>query len=161
MVQEQEGLKSTSDFHESLVAAFERVAATSPLRVAVGSELGQATYKELNEAANRVAHRLAACGSEFESRAAILMSHDASMVAAALGILKAGQIVVPLDPGDPLSHLTMLAEDAEPAVIVTDAQNRSLATTLVRPECRILDFEVATATGSVENPLISISPQRT
>src|SRR5262249_24838018 len=80
---------------------------------------------------------------------------------AALGVLKAGHTVVPFDPGDPLSYLRALAEDAEPALIVTDAQNRSLATALVKTDCHILDFEVATATGSVENPFISISPERT
>src|SRR5262249_14604810 len=146
------------DFDESLVAAFERVAKAFPLRIALGSEAWQTTYAELNETANRLAHRLAANGSEFESRVAVLMSHDAPMVAAALGILKAGQTVVPLDPGDPLSRLRVLAEDAEPTFIITDAQNRSLATALVRADCRILDFEVAIATGSVENPFTSISP---
>jgi amino acid adenylation domain-containing protein len=151
----------TPDFDESLVIAFERVAKAFPLRIALGSEVCQTTYKELNETANRLAHRLAAFGSEFESRAAILMSHDAPMVAAALGVLKAGYTVVPLDPGDPLSRLRVLSEDAEPALIITDAQNHSLATALVRADCRILDFEVATATGSVENPCISICPERT
>ena len=33
------------------------------------------------------------------------MSHDAPMVAAVLGILKAGQIVVGLDPSDPARDL--------------------------------------------------------
>jgi amino acid adenylation domain-containing protein len=147
-------------FDESLVAAFERVAKAFPLRIAIGSEAWQ-TYTELNGTANRLAHHLAAYGHEVGSRAAILMSHDAPMVAAALGVLKAGQTVVPLDPGDPLSHLRVLAEDAELALIITDAQNRSLAAALARADCRIVDFEVATATGSVENPFISISPERT
>jgi amino acid adenylation domain-containing protein len=151
----------TPDFDESLVAAFERITKAFPLRIALGSEASQTTYTQLNETANCLAHCLAIYGSEFESRAAILMSHDVPMVAAALGVLKAGQTVVPLDPGDPLPHLRVLAEDAEPALIITDAQNRSLATALVRSDCRILDFEAATATGSVENPLTSISPERT
>ena len=56
------------------------------------------------------------------------MSHDAPVVAAVLGILKAGSIVVALDPDDPVSRLKMLVEDAEPSVIVTDGQNRNLAT---------------------------------
>ena len=154
-------LAGAPDFDESLVAAFERAVATFPSRIAFGSDVWEPTYLELNETANRLAHRLAADGSEFESWAAILMSHDAPMVAAALGVLKAGQTVVPLDPGDPLSRLRVLAEDAEPVLIITDAQNRSLATALVGADCRILDFEVATATGSVENPCISICPERT
>ena len=62
------------------------------------------------------------------------------MVAAVLGILKAGQIVVALDPGDPVSQLKMLVEDAEPGVIVTDAQNRNLATELRKPGLPYLGF---------------------
>ena len=151
----------TVDFDESLVIAFQRVAVTFPSRVAVGSGVWEPTYQQLNEAANRLAHHLTADGSEFERPAAILMSHDAPMVAAALGILKAGQTVVPLDPSDPVSHLGMLAEDTEPAFIITDAQHYSIATALARAGCRILDFETAATTGSVENPCISIPPERT
>src|SRR5262249_18550459 len=151
----------TVDFDESLVTAFQRVAFTFPSRIAVRSDVWEPTYRQLNEAANRLAHHLTADGSEFERRAAILMSHDAPMVAAALGVLKAGQIVVPLDPSDPLSHLGMLAEDTEPAFIITDAQHHSIATALARADCRILDFETTATTGPVENPSISISPERT
>ena len=154
-------LAEAHNFDGSLVAAFERVVAMFPSRIVCDSDVWEPTYLELNETANRLARRLAADGSEFESRAAILMSHDAPMVAAALGVLKAGQTVVPLDPGDPLSRLRTLAEDAEPSLIITDALNRSLATALVGADCRILDFEVATATESVENPCISICPERT
>src|SRR5262249_51405687 len=125
----------TPFFDESLVIAFERVAMRCPSRLAVASDTWQPTYRELNETANRLAHGLAAYGFESESRAAILMSHDAPMVAAALGVLKAGHTVVPFDPGDPLSYLRALAEDAEPALIVTDAQNRSLVTALVKADC--------------------------
>jgi len=149
------------DFDESLVVAFERVVAKFPSRIAVGSDVWEPTYRELNETANRLADRLISCGSASGDRVAILMSHDAPMVAAALGVLKAGQTVVPLDPGDPLSHLRTLAEDAEPAFIITDAQSRTLATALVGADRRILDFEVATTTGSVENPCISMPPEGT
>ena len=154
-------LAKALDCDESLVVAFERVAGTFPSCIAVNSDGLEATYRELNETANRLAHHLADDGSEFERRAAILMSSGAPMVAAALGVLKAGQTVVPLDPGDPLPRLRMLAADAELAFIITDAQNRSIATALIGADCRILDFEAATTTGSVENPCISISPGRT
>jgi non-ribosomal peptide synthetase component F len=109
-----EGVEAPDD--ESLVTAFERVAATFPSRVALGSEAWEPTYRGLNETANRLAHRLIARGVTSGDRVAILMSHDAPLVAAVLGILKAGSIVVALDPGDPLSRLKMLVEDAEPSV---------------------------------------------
>ena len=54
------------DCDESLVVAFERVAGTFPSRIAVNSDVWEPTYRELNETANRLAHRLAHHGSEFE-----------------------------------------------------------------------------------------------
>jgi non-ribosomal peptide synthetase component F len=149
------------DFEESLVAEFERVAASFPSRIALGSDLWRPTYQELNETANRLAHRLIAAGVASGDRVAILMVHDAPLIAAVLGILKAGQIVVALDPEDPAARLEMLVEDAEPSVIVTDAQNRALATELADSGCRILDFELEIANEPFENPSIEILPEQT
>lgn len=151
----------TPNFDESLVAAFERVAATFPLRIALGSDVWEPTYRGLNETANRLAHRLITCGVTSEDRVAILMSHDAPLVAAVLGILKAGSIVVALDPDDPISRLKMLVEDAEPSVIITDVQNRNLAAEFGHPGCSVLNFESETAMGPVKNPLIEIQPEQT
>src|SRR6185369_11034510 len=109
----------TTDFDESFVAAFDRVATAFPSRIALGSDGWEPTYRELNETANRLAHRLIARGVAPGDRVLILMSHDAPMVAAVLGALKAGQIVVPLDQGDPVARLKILVEDVEPSVIVT------------------------------------------
>jgi amino acid adenylation domain-containing protein len=155
-----EGLEAP-DCDESLIAAFERVAAMVPSRIAIGSKVWEPTYRELNEKANRLAHRLIARGVASGDRVAILMSHDAPLVAAVVGILKAGSIVVVLDPVDPVSRNKMLVEDAEPRIIVTDAQNRSLAAECDRSGCRILNFESATAMGPVQNPLVETSPGQT
>jgi non-ribosomal peptide synthetase component F len=149
------------DFDESVVAAFERVAAAFPSRIALGSDVWEPTYGELNETANRLAHRLMVCGAASGDRVAILMSHDAPLVAAVLGILKAGSIVVALDPGDPVSRLKMLVEDAEPSVIVTDLQNRNLVADWGHLGCSILNFESETAMGMVKNPSIQIPPEQT
>jgi mycobactin peptide synthetase MbtE len=103
---------------ESLIAAFERAAATVPSRIAMGSKVREPTYRELNETANRLAHRLSACGVASGDRVAILMSHDAPLVAAVLGVLKTGAIVVALDPVDPVNRHKLLVEDTEPRIIV-------------------------------------------
>jgi amino acid adenylation domain-containing protein len=146
---------------ESLVTAFERVSTKFSSRVALGSNVWEPTYRELNETANRLAHRLIAHGATLGDRAAILMSHDAPMVAAVLGILKAGQIVLPLDPGEPLSRLKMIVEDAEPSVVITDAQNHKLAARFAPPNSVILDFESETTVGTIENPSLEIPPEQT
>ena len=144
-------MEATPDFEESLIAAFERVAATFPSRIACRSDVWEPTYGGLNETANRLAHRLIASGVASGDRVAILMSHDAPLVAAVLGILKVGSIVVAFYPGDPVSRLKMLIEDAEPSVIVTDVQNRQLASEFGHPGCKILSFESEAVMGSVQN----------
>jgi amino acid adenylation domain-containing protein len=149
------------DFDESPIAAFERAAARFSSRVALGSDVWEPTYRELNVTANRLAHRLIASGVGSGDRVVILMSHDAPLVAAVLGILKAGAIVAALDPDDPVSRLKMLAEDAEPNVIVADVRNRNLAAEFRNSDCTILDFESETATGPVHNPSIKIPPEQT
>jgi amino acid adenylation domain-containing protein len=145
----------TRDFDESLVAKFERVASTFAARIALGSDVWEASYRELNETANRIAHRLIADGAAAGDRAAVLMAHDTPMVAAVLGALKAGQIVVALRPQDPVARLNMFVEDAEPGVIITDGQNRRLAIELAPSACNIVHFEPASTTGPVENPAIA------
>jgi amino acid adenylation domain-containing protein len=146
---------------QSLVAAFERVAARFPTRIAIGSNLWEPSYRALNETANRLAHQLIGRGIAPGDRVAILMSHDGPVFAAVLGTLKAGSIVVALDPGDPVSRLKTLIEHSEPAVIVTDPQNRNVAAECGPRYCNILNFEWEIAAGPVQNPSIAIPPQQT
>jgi amino acid adenylation domain-containing protein len=149
------------NFDESLVAAFERVVVTFPARIAIGSNVWEPSYRALNETANRLAHRLIGRGIAPGDRVVILMSHDAPVLAAILGTLKAGSIVVALDPGDPVSRLKTLIEHSEPAVIVTDPQNWNAAAECGSRYCNILNFEWEIATGPVQNPSIAILPQQT
>jgi amino acid adenylation domain-containing protein len=149
------------DLDESLVAAFQRVAASVPSRIALCSDVWEPTYRELNERANRLAHRLIACGVAPGDRVAILMSHDTPAIGAVLGALKAGAIVMACDPGDPPSRLEMLVEDAEPGVIVTDVHNLHLAVARARANLGVLNFESETATGPGHNAPIEIPSRQT
>ena len=149
------------NFDESLVEAFERVAAIFPTRFALGSDRWEPTFQQLNDTANRLAYRLIATNVGLGDRAAILMSHDAPMIAGILGILKAGLIVVSINPDDPVSRLKMFVEDAEPSIIVTDGQNYKLAAQISRSGCRIIIFELETLGGPNDNPAIKSLPEQT
>jgi amino acid adenylation domain-containing protein len=146
---------------ESLAAAFERVAAAFPSRTAVGSDVWEPTYRELNKAANRLADRLIAGNAEPGHCVAILMAHDSPMVAAVLGVLKAGRIVVSLNADDPVSRLKAIVGDAEPKVIVVDDANKDLAAEIAPLSSRILTFELDAAIGPSENPSLNILPGHT
>jgi amino acid adenylation domain-containing protein len=154
-------VREALDLDESLVAAFERVAATVPSRIALGSNVWEPSYRELNETANRLAHRLIARGVAAGDRVAILMSHDAPAIAAVLGALKVGAIVVACDPGELPSRLEMLVEDAEPGVIVTDVHTQHLVPACRQPSFTVLNFESETTEGPLHNAQIEIAPGQT
>jgi hypothetical protein len=77
------------------------------------------TYRELNEQANALAHRLRQLSVEPEVRVGLCVERSLEMVVGLLGILKAGGAYVPLDPAYPQERLAFMLEDAETTVLVT------------------------------------------
>ena len=58
------------------------------------------------------------------------MEHDAPVIGAILGALKAGKFYVPLDPSLPHARLEYILEDLTASYLVTNTKNLSLAKTL-------------------------------
>jgi amino acid adenylation domain-containing protein len=104
---------------------FEEQAAARPDAVAVVWDGGALTYGELDRQAGRIARRLRRLGVGPESRVALYLERSAEMVAAVLGVLKAGGAYLPIDLSYPRERLHLLLEDAAPAAIV--GTSRSLA----------------------------------
>lgn len=77
------------------------------------------TYAELNQRANRVAHRLKKLGVGPEVRVGICAERSLEMVIGLLGIWKAGGAYVPLDPEYPPERLGWMLEDAQAPVLLT------------------------------------------
>ena len=105
----------------SLVDRFERQVARVPHRVAVGDATRTLTYAELDREANRIARALLAVRPEHAETVGLLLGHEAAMIAAIWGVLKAGKIYVPLDPALPAERIAHLLDDAQARTIVTDA----------------------------------------
>jgi amino acid adenylation domain-containing protein len=93
-------------------------AARTPDRTALEWDGGRWTYAELEERANRLAHRLLREGVKPEDRVAICCERSPEMVVAQLAVWKAGAAWVPLDPSLPAERLAFLLEDARPAVLI-------------------------------------------
>ncbi|HEX8186396.1 MAG TPA: condensation domain-containing protein, partial [Blastocatellia bacterium] len=98
---------------------FEQQVEQTPEAVAVicGDEC--LCYRELNERANKLAHRLHRLGVGPESRVGICIERSPEMVVGVMGILKAGGAYVPLDPAYPNERLRYLSADAGIEVVVT------------------------------------------
>ncbi|HKH46416.1 MAG TPA: DUF1800 family protein, partial [Thermoanaerobaculia bacterium] len=104
---------------------FEEQAAARPDAPAVVWDGGAFTYRELDRQAGRIARRLRRLGVGPESRVALYLERSAEMVAAVLGVLKAGGAYLPIDLSYPRERLELLLEDAAPVAVV--GTTRSLA----------------------------------
>ncbi|MFF7123952.1 amino acid adenylation domain-containing protein [Streptomyces sp. NPDC008240] len=83
------------------LAAFEAQAARTPWATALHGTGFTVSYGDLDARANRVARRLRALGARAETRVAVLLDRGPDLVAALLGVWKAGAVQVPVDPCTP------------------------------------------------------------
>lgn len=120
---------------ETLVTRFAEQVAARPEQVAVRTPGHVWTYRELDEYSDRQAAALADSGAGGDAdsgprRVALLFRHDAPMVGAVLGALKAGYAYVPLDAAYPQARLALMLEDCGARRILTEAAHVGLARAL-------------------------------
>jgi amino acid adenylation domain-containing protein len=133
-----------ADLELPIGALFERQAARHPHRVAVESRRQTVTYAELDAAANRVAGAVLRRRGPGNEPIALLFEHDAPVLAAILGALKAGKIYVALDPHQSGPRLAAILADSEAPLIVCDAAHLARGRELAGGSLEVLD---ATALG--------------
>ncbi|AKS33470.1 non-ribosomal peptide synthetase [Mycolicibacterium goodii] len=97
-----------------------RQAERTPDATAVVYEGRHYTYREINEAANRVAHWLIAQGIGTEDRVAVLLEKSPELVITALGIVKAGAVYLPVDPTYPEDRLSYILSDSDPGIVLRE-----------------------------------------
>ena len=79
------------------------------------------TYREVEEAANRLAHLLAGHGVGPGQCVALLLERSAQAVVAILAVLKTGAAYLPIDPGLPAARIGFMVADAAPIAAITTA----------------------------------------
>src|ERR687894_1284861 len=126
---------------QSIPQRFEQQVSRYPDRLAVKTRSHQLTYAALNKVANRVARALLAQRGEGAESIALLLDHNALMIAAILGVLKAGKVYVPLDPSFPYGRNEYILEDSQAGLIVTNNENRSLAKSLREDGHSLIDID--------------------
>jgi amino acid adenylation domain-containing protein/non-ribosomal peptide synthase protein (TIGR01720 family) len=85
----------------------------------VGSKERGLTYAQLNERANRLAHRLQKLGVGPETLVGLCADRSLDMFVGLLGILKAGGAYLPLDPTYPDERLSFMMQDAQISALLT------------------------------------------
>ncbi|HVR98675.1 MAG TPA: amino acid adenylation domain-containing protein, partial [Thermoanaerobaculia bacterium] len=98
---------------------FARCAERSPEAVAVVSEDGTLSYRDLDAQSRRLARRLRELGVGPETTVGVCLERSGTMIVALLGVLRAGGAYVPLDPELPADRLAFMLDDSDARVLVT------------------------------------------
>ena len=97
---------------------FRREAAVRPHSIAATAGQRHQTYAELDAAADRIAHGVAALGVGPDQLVVLFADRGLDFLAAVLGILRAGAAWVPVDPDLPAKRLRALFEQTRNAAVI-------------------------------------------
>lgn len=115
---------------ESIPAVFRRMAKQHAERIAVTTSAGDWTYAGLDARSDAIAQLILTHNPQAARPIALLLEHDAPLIAGILGVLKAGRIYVSLDPQNPPARWAAVLQEAQPALLLCDEANRARAETL-------------------------------
>ena len=135
---------------------FEQQASRTPDAPAVVYKDSGLTFQQLNERANRVAHRLQAQGVGPEIPVGLCVERSLEMIVGLLGILKAGGAYLPIDPRNPDKRINQVLKDGGATLLLTQSH---LATRQIEPDIRLIELDGDFASESVRNPSSTVTPK--
>jgi amino acid adenylation domain-containing protein len=148
------------DIEQSIPARFEQQVRRCPDRMAIKSKRHALSYEALNQKANAIARVIHERDESWRGeRIALLLSHDVPFIAALLGILKSGNVFVPLDSGSPTGRLTYMLDDSQAAMIVTDDSNFALVQELAGENREVLNVDEIDPSVPGDNLDLTILPR--
>lgn len=140
-------------------ALLERQAALHPQRTAVTAGGVSLTFGQLNERANRIAHRLIEGGVVADVIVGIYLDRTVDVYAVRQGILKAGGAFLAAVPDYPDERIAYIFQNARaPFVITTRPLYEARRALLEGLDSRVLLLEDLYAGGSTDNPGVAIDP---
>jgi non-ribosomal peptide synthetase component F len=119
LLKEWNDTQTDDPYHKCIHQLVEEQAQQTPDAVAVVCGNQQLTYAQLNNRANQLAHYLRSLGLETEQLVGICVERSPLMLVGILGILKAGGAYVPLDPEYPQERLSLMLEDSQVSLLLT------------------------------------------
>ncbi|HNM86921.1 MAG TPA: amino acid adenylation domain-containing protein, partial [Mycobacterium sp.] len=105
----------------TIIEMFTAQVARIPDEIAVTCGAATWSYRELDQASNRLARQLVARGAGPGCNVALLLPRSGQAVIAIMAVLKTGAAYVPMDPMVPDTRLHFMLTDSAPAAIVTTA----------------------------------------
>ncbi|MGV9803538.1 amino acid adenylation domain-containing protein, partial [Mycobacterium sp. NPDC003449] len=108
----------------------------APEAVAVSCDGWAMTYRDLDEASNRLAHLLVEQGAGPGRCVAVLFNRCAEAIVSILAVLKSGAAYLPIDPAHPQPRVEFMIADADPVAVLSTAE---LADRLAGSGLKVLD----------------------
>ncbi|MDH6196197.1 amino acid adenylation domain-containing protein [Mycobacterium frederiksbergense] len=105
----------------SIPVVFAGQVARAPRAAAISFEGRSMSYRELDEASNRLAHFLVGLGAGPGTCVALLLERSAEAVVSILAVLKTGAAYLPIDPVHPDARIEFVVADAAPIAVITCA----------------------------------------
>jgi amino acid adenylation domain-containing protein len=118
------------------------------------------SFLEVNQRANRLAHRLIAEKINVGDHVGILLPRSIDLIVAVFAILKAGGIYVPLNPEYPTQYLTDIVNDSGVKCVITDDILSSKLFTDQVCLISLSTWQSQATEFSDENPNLSISSKQ-
>ncbi|MEV7405084.1 amino acid adenylation domain-containing protein, partial [Streptomyces sp. NPDC091267] len=143
----------------ALHVLFAAQAARTPEAVALVREDGRLTYRELDGAANALAHRLVSEGVTPGDAVGLLFDRSFAYVVTVLAVLKSGGVYVPLDPRQPEDRLSWILGNTGATHLLTD---RPAGETGFAGELPVLRLDDASATAGTAPtaPAVTVHPDQ-
>ncbi|WP_367042236.1 amino acid adenylation domain-containing protein [Streptomyces sp. Je 1-332] len=146
----------------TFVDLFEERVRSAPDAVAAVHASARLTYRELDERANRVAHALLTAGAGTEDVVAVAMDRTLDWIAAALGVLKAGGVYLPVRPDFPADRVAAQLERSACGFALTEPGSaglmRDAAAAVPAPPVLLSVPEIQASGVSTGAPGVSVAP---
>lgn len=146
-----------------------------PDKVALIDQKKRITYKEINNQANRLAHKLIEWGITRGERVVLLLENSLEYVVSYYGALKAGAVAVPLSTDIKEGGVDFIVTETNPKVIITSSKFENILKSSKTKElgiekvliknpklnwtdttCSVISWDEIFDNESYENPTISI-----
>ncbi|WP_060937603.1 non-ribosomal peptide synthetase [Mycolicibacterium chlorophenolicum] len=143
-------LRGPGDDATSVPELFAAHVRRTPDAVALTHGPRSVTFRELDDAANRLAHLLIAHGAGPGRTVAVLFDRCADAVVAMVAALKTGAAYLPLDPAHPDRRLRFMIDDSAPVAAITTA---ALRARLSRTDLTVLTLDNTDLGGQPGTPV--------
>src|SRR6266508_3721489 len=151
---------SEEEIEQSIPERFEKMVKLYPERIAIKTRDRAVTYDTLNKAANRIGRAILEEIGPGSEPIALLLGNGIDLIAALLGVLKAGKFFVAIDPSFPLSRIMYMLSNTETRLIVTKNENWEMERKLVGYNCARLNIDEIGDRSLGENLTLAIPPNK-